>query len=208
MSPAAQRMVTIALDGSVRLGRLINDILDVERIHSGVMPMNVGEHSVRRDSSRSPSPRCGSSPTGRRSRSRSDAIEGEVLTDRDRTEQTLINLLDNAVKFSPPELHGDASTPRRWGRSSSSWSRDSGRGIPPDKLTSIFRRFEQVDSSDARDRGGTGLGLAISRSIIERLSGRIWAENNPDRGATFKFTLPRARRCTGGRPDLIEAPTY
>ena len=67
---------------------------------------------------------------------------------------------------------------------------DQGRGIPADRLNLIFERFEQVDSSDARDKGGTGLGLAISRSIVHRLGGRIWAENNPDRGSTFTFTLP------------------
>ena len=68
--------------------------------------------------------------------------------------------------------------------------RDHGRGIPADKLESIFERFEQVDSSDARQKGGTGLGLAISRSIIERHGGRIWAESVPTRGAAFFFTLP------------------
>ena len=54
---------------------------------------------------------------------------------------------------------------------------DQGRGIPDDKLERVFIRFEQVDSSDAREKGGTGLGLAISRSLVERLGGRIWAEN-------------------------------
>ena len=74
--------------------------------------------------------------------------------------------------------------------SSSSAVRDEGRGIPEDKLDSIFARFQQVDSSDAREKGGSGLGLAISRSIVERLGGRIWADNNPAGGATFLFTLP------------------
>ena len=69
--------------------------------------------------------------------------------------------------------------------------RDDGRGIPEDKLDSIFARFEQVDSTDAREKGGAGLGLSISRSIVERLGGRIWAVNNePEPGATFLFTLP------------------
>ena len=190
LSPAAQRMVTIALDGSVRLGRLINDILDVERIHSGVMPMIVGDH---------PASALIEAATAqmRVLADRAEVaievgpIEGQVRTDRDRTEQTLINLLDNAIKFSPPQSTIRVHT-KAVGAFVEFVVRDSGRGIPPDKLSSIFRRFEQVDSSDARDRGGTGLGLAISRSIIERLGGRIWAENNPDGGATFTFTLPRS----------------
>ena len=69
---------------------------------------------------------------------------------------------------------------------------DEGRGIPEDRLNRIFNRFEQVDSSDAREKGGFGLGLAISKSIVERSGGQIWAANNPEGGATLRFTLPRA----------------
>ena len=75
--------------------------------------------------------------------------------------------------------------------------RDDGRGIPEDELDQIFSRFHQVDSSDAREKGGSGLGLSISRSIVERLGGRIWAQNNAGAGATFLFTLPAHR--TGRR---------
>ena len=64
--------------------------------------------------------------------------------------------------------------------------------MPENRLEVIFERFEQVDSSDAREKGGTGLGLSISRSIVERLGGRIWAENNIEGGSTFSFTLPEA----------------
>ena len=67
---------------------------------------------------------------------------------------------------------------------------DCGRGIPEDKLDTIFDRFHQVDSSDAREKGGSGLGLAISRSLVERQGGRIWATNNDHGGSTFHFTLP------------------
>ncbi len=71
--------------------------------------------------------------------------------------------------------------------------RDQGRGIPEDKLETIFERFEQVDSSDSRRKGGTGLGLAISRGIVERHGGRIWAESEVGSGTTVQFTLPAAR---------------
>ena len=207
LTPAAQRMVTIALEGSIRLGRLINDILDVERIHSGVMPMNIGEHSAS-DVIESAVAQVQVLADRVGITIEVGATEGRILADSDRIEQTLINLVDNAVKFSPP-----GSTVSIYTEAVGSFVefvvRDTGRGIPPDKLTSIFRRFEQVDSSDARDRGGTGLGLAISRSIVERLSGRIWAENNPNGGASFKFTLPRAIVAESvDRPQLIEAPTH
>jgi hypothetical protein len=71
----------------------------------------------------------------------------------------------------------------------------------------IFERFEQVDSSDAREKGGTGLGLAISRSIVERLGGRIWAENNPGGGATFAFTLPVPAPPPEQAPLTIDPPS-
>jgi signal transduction histidine kinase len=117
------------------------------------------------------------------------AVAGEVNADADRVVQTLVNLVGNAIKFSP---RGGLVTVRARKRGAYVEFRisDQGRGIPEDKLEAIFGRFEQVDSSDAREKGGFGLGLAISRSLVERLGGRLWAENNPDGGATFRFTLP------------------
>jgi hypothetical protein len=67
---------------------------------------------------------------------------------------------------------------------------DRGRGIPIDRLETIFERFQQVDASDSREKGGTGLGLAICRSIIEAHGGRIWAQSNPGHGSTFSFVVP------------------
>jgi signal transduction histidine kinase len=67
---------------------------------------------------------------------------------------------------------------------------DPGRGVPADKLETIFGRFQQVDASDSRLKGGTGLGLAICRTIVHQHSGRIWAERNPLRGSSFRVFLP------------------
>ncbi len=68
--------------------------------------------------------------------------------------------------------------------------RDQGRGIPPDKLDLIFERFQQVDTSDARQKGGTGLGLAICRSIVEQHHGKLWVDSTLGQGSTFHFTIP------------------
>ena len=118
-----------------------------------------------------------------------EQADGEVYADADRVVQTLLNLLGNAVKFSKPGETVRVRTERH-GAFVEFCVSDQGRGIPEDKLDSIFARFQQVDSSDAREKGGSGLGLAISRSIIEKLGGRIWAANNPTGGASFRFTLP------------------
>jgi signal transduction histidine kinase len=69
---------------------------------------------------------------------------------------------------------------------------DTGRGIPAEKLETIFDRFQQVDTSDSRDKGGTGLGLAICRSIVDGHGGRIWAASAPGQGSTFYVELPSA----------------
>jgi signal transduction histidine kinase len=70
--------------------------------------------------------------------------------------------------------------------------RDTGRGIPTDRLEGIFERFRQVDASDAREKGGTGLGLPIARGIVEQHGGHIWAESLQGEGSTLRFTLPLA----------------
>jgi CheY-like chemotaxis protein len=122
---------------------------------------------------------------------RTEVEELEVLADPDRIVQALTNLLGNAVKFSPPDGTITLAVRRR-GRDAAFSVRDEGRGIPPEKLEAVFERFRQVDSSDRREKGGTGLGLAITREIVQRSGGRIWADSEAGRGATFVFTLPLA----------------
>jgi signal transduction histidine kinase len=80
---------------------------------------------------------------------------------------------------------------------------DQGRGIPADKLETIFERFHQVDASDSRKKGGTGLGLAICRSIVQQHGGRIWVESTLGEGSTFYFTLPE-RNIEEGNDDHKE----
>ena len=105
--------------------------------------------------------------------------------------QVLTNLLSNAIKFSEPETSVCVETQLLPG-----WIRfqvrDAGRGIPTDKLRSIFRQFQQVDASDSRKESGTGLGLAICHTIIGQHDGEIWAESVDGEGSTFFFTLPFA----------------
>jgi CheY-like chemotaxis protein len=115
--------------------------------------------------------------------------------DADRILQVVTNLLSNAIKFSPV-----ASTVRVHTEATSDSILlkvvDEGRGIPTDKLDSIFDRFQQIEPSDARQKGGTGLGLAICRSIVQQHSGSIWAQRNLGLGSTLYVMLPRTSRAT------------
>ena len=129
-----------------------------------------------------------------------------MCADADRIVQTLVNLLGNAIKFSPREGCVTVAVSRGDGCARFSVT-DSGRGIPADQLDSIFERFNQVDVSDAREKGGSGLGLAIARGIVESHGGHLWAESVPGQGSTFYFTLPLAGAgapCSSGVPTLQE----
>ncbi|MEO7083191.1 MAG: PAS domain S-box protein [Gemmatimonadaceae bacterium] len=184
----AARMLDVAVSNSDRLIRLINDILDTERIESGAIAMDLAWADVMglarqvTETLRPVAERVGVElrVTGDASRAWADA---------DRLTQTLTNLVGNAIKFSPVgsvvEVHiaSDDEDVRFE-------IRDSGRGIPADKLESIFERFQQVDASDAREKGGTGLGLAICRGIVRQHGGRIWVESTVGEGSVFCFTLP------------------
>ncbi len=203
LSPRAATMAGIALESSERLTRLINDILDLERISSGTRPMELLPRSCQELVEASAAEIAGLAQAAgvRVAVGRST---GEVLADRDLVVQTLTNLLGNAVKFSDPgsTVVVEASAV---GTEVLFSVRDHGRGIPADMLDRVFERFQQVDSSDSRQQGGTGLGLAISKGIVERHGGRIWAESEPGVGTVVQFRLPALSRSarladTGGLP--------
>lgn len=184
----AKRMVELALTSSNRLVHLVNDILDIERLDSGKVQLVMevcdagelllraveGMQAIADDVSISLSV----TPTSARVWAAPDSII-----------QTLTNLLSNAIKFSPSHTIVTLAAQSRFD-SVLFQVRDRGRGIPEDKLESIFGRFQQVDVSDARQKGGTGLGLAICQSIVQQHGGRIWVESTMEEGSTFYFTLP------------------
>ncbi len=184
-----QQMLEIAISNSDRLVRLVNDILDLERISSGKAELHSSmcsaEDLLRRaagvQQARTPRPNI---------RIFFAAHGVNVWADCDRILQTLNNLLSNAIKFSPAgsEIH---LTARNLDEGEAIIEvRDQGRGIPADKLEHIFDRFQQGDASDSRASGGTGLGLAICKSILNQHGGRIWATSEEGKGTTFHFTLP------------------
>jgi len=112
-----------------------------------------------------------------------------VLVDRQRMEQVFLNLLDNAVKFTPPG--GKISIKTRWEKPYAVVEvKDNGVGIPPEHLSRVFERFYRVDKARSREAGGTGLGLAIVRQIVSAHQGKIEVESSPDMGSTFRIFLP------------------
>jgi signal transduction histidine kinase/DNA-binding response OmpR family regulator len=190
ISPKAKHMLDVALSNTDRLIRLINDILDIERMRSGRIPMELARADARELVHRS--------IDGLKDLAESASVtlvaqaESIPLTvDADRIVQTLTNLISNAIKFSPAESRIEIGA-RRTPESALFSVKDYGRGIPPEKLEAVFGRFEQVDTSDAREKGGSGLGLAISRNIVQLHGGDIWVESTLGEGSTFWFTLPLA----------------
>jgi two-component system, sensor histidine kinase and response regulator len=116
----------------------------------------------------------------------------EIIGDPTRLQQILINLLSNAVRFTDRgEISVLVSSKKLDGTSHEICFsvKDTGIGIPEDKMSRLFQSFTQVDSSTTRRYGGTGLGLAISKKLVEMMGGRIWAESQLGKGSTFYFTI-------------------
>lgn len=184
----SQRMLEIAFSNTNRLVRLINDVLDVERIKFGKITME--------------KQRCSAadlmlqSADAMRAMAEKAEVTLDVLpltadlwVDPDRIIQTFTNLLSNAIKFSP--AHSTVRlTAAPQDDSVCFCVQDQGIGIPADKLDAIFDRFQQVDASPSRSRSGTGLGLTICRGIVQQHDGQIWVTSQLGTGSSFYVTLP------------------
>ncbi len=188
LNEKAANLLRIALSNSDRLVRLINDILDLERIQSGREPLAFRPVALSEIVQQAID---GMHPVAEAASIQliQDANAVQLNADPDRLLQVITNLLSNAIKFSP--VGSTVSVTLRTGSSGVILSViDQGRGIPADKLDTIFDRFQQVDASDSRQKGGSGLGLAICRTIVEQHGGKIWAERNAVCGSTFRVLLP------------------
>jgi signal transduction histidine kinase/CheY-like chemotaxis protein len=257
----AHNLLRIAVTNTDRLVRLINDILDLERMESGKAPLQLkrcsmndlvqqaietmtamaesaevklelapmvpmappggsgrsgsGERrSVSHENRRVPSGPDDKRTVGRRvegERRKAKFVDSGAVPlffdgDSDRILQVLLNLFSNAIKFSPKlstvTIYLEAAQDFLHLRVS-----DEGRGIPADKLETVFDRFQQVEATDARQKGGTGLGLAICRSIIQQHGGTIRAERNPGGGVSLCVDLPRLNRVTDQITQITSSTT-
>jgi len=184
-----RQMLDIATGNTDRLVRLVNDILELERIGSGKAELHYTMCSAD-DLFRRAAALQQTEASKAQLRITFNSQGVNIWADPDRVLQTLTNLISNAIKFSPPGTEIQLRARRADANEAEIQVRDQGRGIPGDKLESIFERFHQVDASDSRTMGGTGLGLAICRSIVAQHGGRIWADSIVGKGSTFHFTLP------------------
>ena len=183
------QMMDVATGNCDRLVRLVNDILDFERMGAGRLPMQFSEadaHDLLRRAADLHRPGAEKANISLRI----DAMPVPLWVDRDRILQTLGNLIGNAIRFSPAGSEILLRAYARHGIEAVLSVEDQGRGIPAEKLDVIFERFQQVDASDSRDMGGAGLGLAICRKIVRQHGGRIWAESVVGQGSRFQFTVP------------------
>ena len=184
-------LVTLARDNSERLVRLINDILDIQKIEVGKMSL--------RPTALAPAALLRTTVEGLRALAAENRVElawtvdepAAWLGDADRVTQVLTNLISNAIAFSPAGATVEVTATARGGRAHVS-VRDTGPGIPAEMRALLFGKFQQLDGSDARRKSGTGLGLAISKAIVELHGGTIGVDSEPGRGSTFWFELPLA----------------
>jgi signal transduction histidine kinase len=124
-----------------------------------------------------------------------------VSGDADRITQVLLNLISNAIKYTPARGRVRVSVEATRNSFVTTCVEDTGIGIAPDDQARVFQKFFRADNSLTREASGTGLGLAITRAIIEKLNGSIWVESEPGQGSRFFFTLPTAFAVSAARAE-------
>ncbi|MCS6959293.1 MAG: PAS domain S-box protein [Pseudanabaenaceae cyanobacterium SKYGB_i_bin29] len=185
------RMMQIATNNCDRINNLVKDILALERLNSGKMVLQKTHCDLCEIINRSIEAVIHLAEAAKVNII-NQSREQRLYADPGALEQVFVNLLSNAIKFSPPDSNVTIASAPRNNNTVQVTVNDQGRGIPSDKLETIFDPFQQVDPSDARDRGGTGLGLAICKKIVKEHGGKIWADSTLGQGSVFYIVLPLA----------------
>ena len=186
-----QEFIREIQNGAVRLQRLVDDLLDFARLEAGGFKLDPQETDLGEaiaKVARSLVPQATAKGVELRLEVPETALD--VRVDARRIEQVLLNLVGNALKFTPPEGEvsiGVDAEPEAFRVTVT----DTGIGIPADQLSRLFEKFYQVDPSTTRSYGGTGLGLSIAKALVEAHGGEIGVESAPGKGSAFWFTLPR-----------------
>jgi PAS domain S-box-containing protein len=185
-----KKQLGMVQNSSRHLLALINDVLDISKIEAGQLEIHCSSFSLREvicQAVATVSPLAEKKGIALHTEIPPDA--GDIISDQHRTRQILLNLVGNAVKFTD---HGSVCVrcvcEEPW---VSIAIQDTGIGIPPQHLKTIFEPFRQVDTGVARSREGTGLGLSICRRLVEHLGGFLFVESEPGVGSTFTVRLPR-----------------
>ncbi len=187
------RFLQTILKHTDRLTFLIEDLLTISKLESGQVVMNAQSMSIRPIVERVYDDL--QTRAAERKISLSNNIPKDMICygDADRLQQVIFNLVDNAIKYGCSD--GNVSV-NGWSTGADHVEievHDDGPGIPPESLERVFERFYRLDKARSREQGGTGLGLAIVKHIIHSHGGRVWAEAQANKGASFHFTLPIGR---------------
>ena len=186
---------------SDRLARLINDLLDLSTIEAGkidLRPANLPLVTLVKEAAESLRPVTAEKLINLTVMSADPGVI--AWADRDKVIQVLMNLIGNALKFTP--THGEVTV--AVAKNSAAWMQisvtDTGPGIPAEEVNKVFGRFYQIGQAGTQKTQGTGLGLAISKALVEMHGGKIWVESEAGKGSTFSFTLPAEQ------PFQLESP--
>lgn len=197
----AQLMLGMAERNCDRLTLLINDLLDLDKIESGRLEVDLKPADLLELAKRALEDNEGYARQHNVTlRLHTDLMHAPIQGDAHRLLQVFANLISNAVKFSPQGSEVVISVSQR-GDHVRATVRDQGAGIPEHFRDRIFQRFAQADSSDTRQKGGTGLGLSITKAIVERHNGKIEYETELGKGTAFHFDLPVFHASLIGTPD-------
>ncbi|MDO9275955.1 MAG: HAMP domain-containing sensor histidine kinase, partial [Lutibacter sp.] len=189
-NPTKKKFLTSIVSESERVSRLINNILDLEKLATGKEKLDLNGHSIKNTILKSIDPFRQLAVNKGIKITLNEINDVEAVYDEDRIQQVIVNLLSNAFKFCNEE-NGEVKISIYTNQNKVEIAvEDNGKGIENDELVSIFNKFYQSKNQTLLKPIGSGLGLAISKQIIESHNGKIWAENMNPQGARLTFTLP------------------
>ena len=210
LTPEQEQYVQVFQSAGENLLNIINDILDISKVESGKLELEDTEFDLEeiiekvceimafRSHEKGVELLCEIAPD----------VPIQLIGDPVRFRQVLINLIGNAIKFTDNgEIYVTVDRYRQdtgTEKEALIFSvKDTGIGIPQEKIGTIFDIFSQADSSTTRKHGGTGLGLTISKRLVELMGGTIWVESEPGQGSTFRFTTPFSVQGDGAKPPTV-----